>query len=616
MSVERCTTLRDTLEAIRRAKIDEEGGATIFSLFIFVVMLLLAGMAVDLMRFETQRTALQNTIDSAVLAAANLEQKTDAETLVKDFFIKSGYDIKGIKVKETQERLGQDADGTGGTLVGRTVEAELDLEVDTLFMGLIGIDLLSGLSAGRAEESVEGVEISLVLDISGSMKGKKLGDLKTAAKNFLGIVMNAEQNPSDIAKTSVSVIPYNANVVVPDALLDRLNTQGIVEVTPTTENYADPFEIPGALVNYEREAANSSCVQFTDDQMVTTDLLKDYAELRAISPTTELARLGYFDEGDKSAGGGDAYNRPADAGNRFCDPTRNAIVVHETRKSVLEEAIDDLSAGGWTSIDNGMKWGVALLDPALRPVINDMVDAELLQEDVRNRPDNYDGTSTMKVIVVMTDGDHTIQRDLRPPFLNGPSPVWFSPETAGFAFETPVSATVANYWNGFYVRLDETGDGYWYQGQLPDDANDGAYYAKDELPADAYQLTYAELYDRLSEDAVADLFLDQAGNDDDRLDDLRTAHLQAVYEPNSYGELDRRLTGDPYGPNHGICDAATFNNDIIVFTIAFEAPEGGQTQMSECATAGGYYFDAKDGVELDEAFRAIAGQITTLRLTQ
>ncbi|MDU8944824.1 hypothetical protein [Ovoidimarina sediminis] len=120
----------------------------------------------------------------------------------------------------------------------------------------------------------------------------------------------------------------------------------------------------------------------------------------------------------------------------------------------------------------------------------------------------------------------------------------------------------------------------------------------------------------MSENAVAALFLDQDGKDDARLDTLHAAHLNAVYVPNGYGELDRRLTGKVGGPDHGICDAATFDNDIIVFTIAFEAPQGGQTQMSECATAGGYYFDAKDGVELDEAFRAIAGQITTLRLTQ
>ncbi len=579
-------------------------------------MLLLAGMAVDLMRFETQRTALQNTLDSAVLAAANLDQDADAKILVKDFFEKSGYSADQVFVDSAEERLGKEADGTGGTLVGRTVEAQLDLEVDTLFMGLLGIDTLASVSRGTAEESVEGVEISMVLDISGSMEGQKLTDLQNAAKNFLKIVMDEKQNPSEISKTSVSIIPYNANVVVPDALLSRLDTQDIVDVTPAMAHYADPLEFPGAMVSFDREAPNSTCVQFSDDQMVTTNLPKDYLTLRAIGPNTQLARLGYFDRGDKSAGAGDDYDRPADGSNRFCDPNRNAIVVHETRKSELDKAIMALTADGWTSIDNGMKWGVALLDPAMRPVINSMVDAKILQEDVRNRPENYDGAATMKVVVVMTDGDHTIQRDLKPEFLRGPSPVWFSPTIAGTGFSTPVTGATSDYWDGFFVRLDDTGKGYWYQGQDPSRNDDGAYFAKSALPADAYQLSYTELYDRLSENAVADLFRDQGGNDDDRLDDLRDAHQEAVYEPNNYGELDRRLTGFVNGPDQGICDAATFNSDIIVFTIAFEAPDGGKTQMSECATKGGYYFDAKNGTELDEAFQAIAGQITKLRLTQ
>ena len=93
---------------------------------------------------------------------------------------------------------------------------------------------------------------------------------------------------------------------------------------------------------------------------------------------------------------------------------------------------------------------------------------------------------------------------------------------------------------------------------------------------------------------------------------------KSVYMPNSYGQLDDRLNGESDNTLYGICDAAKVDNDIIVFTIAFDVAENSspEIQMKACATSEGYYFDADTGTELDEAFQAIAGQITKLRLTQ
>ena len=590
----------------------EHGSVTVLTLFTFLMMLLVAGMAVDLMRFETRRTALQNTIDSAVLSAANLSQTTDPDTLVRDFFAKSGYDGAEVVVDVSEDRIGDDVDGT---LVGRSVSAELDLDVNTYFMGMLGIDELSGASAGRATESIQSVEISLVLDISGSMGGSKIQSLKTAAKNFTGIVMGDAVEPGSV---SISIVPYNHTVVVPEFLLDALNTQSEVVVTSDTSNYANPAEFTNARTSYYRNPPSSRCVQFTDDQMVI-DNIDDYMTIRALNGSMALDRLGYFDENGKSSGPGGSYDRPADDWNRFCDPTRSEILVHETNVSLVNAAIDGLSADGWTSIDMGMRWGVGLLDPGLRPVINGLVDADVLDDAVENRPGDYIGTETMKVVVLMTDGENTVQRDLKPAYFSGPSRVWFSPTEAGATFDMN-DDDYPNYWDGFYIRAgneDDSGDSYhWYQVQEPWDRYDGLYHDRDELPEDAYQLTYDQLYNRFSESAVSMLFRDRAEQDDNRLDNLWNAHKYAVYEPNTYGELDRRLNGSTDESDYGVCDAAKVDNDIIVFTIAFSAPAGGETQMRRCATADGYYFDADSGAALDEAFRAIAGQITKLRLTQ
>jgi hypothetical protein len=54
---------------------------------------------------------------------------------------------------------------------------------------------------------------------------------------------------------------------------------------------------------------------------------------------------------------------------------------------------------------------------------------------------------------------------------------------------------------------------------------------------------------------------------------------------------------------------------VTVYGIAFEAPSGGQTQISQCATSPAHYFNAA-GLQIRSAFRAIASNISHLRLTQ
>lgn len=47
---------------LRRFALDEDGSAINFSLFTFIMMLMIGGMAVDLMNFETRRARLRATI--------------------------------------------------------------------------------------------------------------------------------------------------------------------------------------------------------------------------------------------------------------------------------------------------------------------------------------------------------------------------------------------------------------------------------------------------------------------------------------------------------------------------------------------------------------------------
>jgi hypothetical protein len=391
-----------------------------------------------------------------------------------------------------------------------------------------------------------------------------------------------------------------------------------------------------------------------NDQFITTNLAANYANLRAILPPaidpdgtvifpgTVLDRMAYYDPDSKSSGAGGSWDRPADTWNRQCDPTRTPIVPFQTTVAPLEAAIDTIIADGWTAIDNGMKWGAALLDPAMRPVVNDMIDDGLLPETLRDMPGDYDPANTMKVIVLMTDGANTEQYDLAAEFKNGPSRIWFSQRASR---ETGPNGE--NWRNEFIVDSNQNGirdrnkvweDGYFVEmpnnpassrfmrqhrfGTSGSNESDAVLYGVNQLPPDLRQLSYTELYDRFSERAVAEMFRDDDVGDDDAFD----AHWDAERLVQNGSSANRRLSGSPRTSTteFGICDAAKVirpgedQPDVLVFSIAFDVGENSTPAavLRDCATSPEYFYNADDEDELREAFAAIAGAITMLRLTQ
>lgn len=609
------------IELFRR---DEDGTLIIFSLFIFVMILFVAGMAVDLMRFETNRTALQNTLDGASLAATNLDQERDPVDLVKDIMEKRGYDRNLVIVDPEESYSGDITSPDPGTLMSRRVTASYDLTVNTFFMPLLGIDTLSTGTSGQAFERVQNVEVSLVLDISGSMSGTKLADLKTSANKFFDEVINEEAEEGAV---SVSLVPYNHTVVVPDIILDNLTTSAAVPVPV-------PAPYTGALATVPFNHPGSKCVRWRDEEMTTTDIDTDYSTLRAVTTTQLLDMMAYYDPSSKSAGPGGSYDRPADENNRRCDPTRSPILPYQTLKQPLKDHVQAFYAGGNTAIDHGMKWGVALLDPAFRSVVDDLIDNHSFPEKLRDRPYDYDSDASLKVIILMTDGQNTGQYDLKPEFKRGASRFWYSEKAGSEEIPDPNNpAIMIDVSNEYIVDVNADGtadrDKEWYDGYyilMPDNndnerflrahkpwdyTDDGRLYDVSELPDDARQVDYTELYDRFSEFALAEFFRH------DYIGDwtARNEHRAADYQPISGADGDDRLNGDVDSGLAGICAAAKKNAEILVYTIAFGA--GADTgEMAKCSSGGGYAFVASDGDQLTEAFESIAASITRLRLTQ
>ena len=72
-----------------RFRDDERGAMALIIMFTFLAMIMFGGIAIDVMRFETRRVAMQQTLDRAALAAASLTQTRTPQQVVDDYFAKA-----------------------------------------------------------------------------------------------------------------------------------------------------------------------------------------------------------------------------------------------------------------------------------------------------------------------------------------------------------------------------------------------------------------------------------------------------------------------------------------------------------------------------------------------
>jgi hypothetical protein len=72
-----------------------------------------------------------------------------------------------------------------------------------------------------------------------------------------------------------------------------------------------------------------------------------------------------------------------------------------------------------------MKMGVALLDPAARTAVNTLVGSNEVHADFTDRPADFGDPETIKVVVLMTDGENTNQYDVRQPYKRGFSTIHY-----------------------------------------------------------------------------------------------------------------------------------------------------------------------------------------------
>ncbi len=528
--------LRRGAQSLRAFRRDDSGVMAYPTVAFFLAMLAVGGIGVDLMRMERDRTVLQYTLDRAVLAAADLDQTQPPAVVVQDYLNKAGL---GEYYQEPIVESG---------LGYKRVQATIDATFEAHLLRFSNGNDLPVFATSKAEESIDGLEISLVLDVSGSMNSNsRLSNLKVAAKDFIDTMV---ANTTD-GKMSISVVPYATQVSLPDDLIDQYTTVG--------EN---PYS---NCINFEAAEYNSASLSTLD----------------TLERSMHFTPWGYSNRDMRTY-----YSSPRLINSPVCDERASReILPLQKDATTLKNFIQNLSAGGNTSIDVGMKWGTALLDPSARPAISAISTGigASVPGDFSDRPAEYSDSDTIKIIVLMTDGQNTSQYYVDDDHRDGPSGVWYNSHYKSY------STYDSRYGGRYFFHYNNN----WYNEPYGNGSGQSGT---------AVELNYAELFARTSLKYIYRYIFYEWMNFYDARDEWY------------YGTYSSHGNSTKNARTRSVCEAAKAKG-IVVYTIGFEAPSNGVAVLRDCASSDAHYFDV-DGLEIKDAFASIATSIRQLRLTQ
>lgn len=337
--------MRDFARAFRR---DNSAAAAIqFALMALPLSVAVFGM-VDVSRASAAKGHLQDALDAAALAAARSPATTD-----------EGLQTVG------QDVLAVDLTGSRATLKSSSFKLVDNAVVATATAGMTPV--IAGLwMDGDMQISAEtevvraskNIEVALALDITGSMSGTKIADLRTAAKELVGMIIQSQQTPF---YSKVALVPYSMGVNVASyaASVRGTPTSGTC-TTPGCQKFTFTTAAGGTKTN-----TISTCVS----ERTGTEAYTDAA------PSTALVGRNYSASGN-----------PCPAAS---------ITPLSSDETALKAQIDTLQASGSTAGHIGLAWGWYMISPSFG----------YLWPSDDNRPAAYGGDDLLKVVVLMTDGE-------------------------------------------------------------------------------------------------------------------------------------------------------------------------------------------------------------------
>lgn len=366
---------------------DQAGVSIVVVALALPALMASAGIAVDLAQAYNIKTRLGNALDKAALAAGTTTG-TNAEVEARI--------TKFIEANYPEGSLGTTFD-VSSDVGEKTITVKASAKVPTAFMGIFGINEITVNEESQVIRELSGVEVALVLDVTGSMAGNNITALRTASLNFLDIMFTRIADPDYI---KVGIVPFSESVNVGAAGLN----DGFV-----SRPASDPYVSPASSINYSASTTTTvttawkGCVlERASPKDTTDDRNPNWVMFRYPGKCTKTKN------GVCTTYTGDP--------NKYC--TNSRVVPLTNDRTLLENTIKSLAPEGGTYGNVGMVWGWRLISP----------DPPFTQGVA------YDDPDWSKIVIMMTDGDN-------------------SPDTTYSAYGTNSSSVTASDLNKKYATV-------------------------------------------------------------------------------------------------------------------------------------------------------------------
>ncbi len=202
------TNFNKSSELCRKYSSNSKGNVSIIFAIVIGALIIGIGVAVDMSRIVRLKSQSQNSLDSAVLAAANHYQDNGLqgmETVASEFY-ESNLISYTTEASITQVSFSFDA-------ATNRVTGTADVTIPSTFMAFIGYQEFSVNTlaiVGVAEPEL--IDLAIMLDVSGSMVGSKLAGLKGAVTIVLDALVDKNVTGSDTSNVRVAFAPFSSSV--------------------------------------------------------------------------------------------------------------------------------------------------------------------------------------------------------------------------------------------------------------------------------------------------------------------------------------------------------------------------------------------------------------------
>lgn len=408
-----------------RLRRDERGAIAVQFAFLALPLAVLVFGLVDISRISLQRRQMQDALDAATLMAARSTATTDAQldAVGDPAFL---AEINGLNLGLT---------GANSTFKAGVDNHILGTATGTLTPIIANLWTSQNITVTATSDVVrasKNLEVAIVLDITGSMAGTRLSDLKTGASDLVDIVVKDVQSPF---YSKVAIVPYSIGVNVgsyADNIRGAVTNYAVSGVTKannavvtTTTNHAlivgdkvsfagvagmttlngNTYTISSVTSNtFTINANTSSASKYTSGGVATCEWSTNpgctqfnFTNANWGNRTLDLGncvseRIGtdaYTDVAPSTSPVGRNY----DSTNNPCPSAQ--ITPLSSDRTALKSAINNLAATGSTAGQIGFAWGWYMISPNFG----------YLWPNASQKPAAYKAKDLMKVVVLMTDGD-------------------------------------------------------------------------------------------------------------------------------------------------------------------------------------------------------------------